>query len=420
MARAGLGPGWSCLLANDISSDKAAAYADNWKDDCLVVGDVRNLQAAQMEGRPDLAWASSPCQDLSHAGMRGGLDGGRSGALWPALDLVRQWTSQGRGPRIVVVENVVGMATSRRGDDLMAVVRALSDVGYRVGALVVDAKAFLPQSRARLFVVAAADDVPVHGLVSDAPIRTWHPASVIAAAGRCPGWVWWSPAPPEPRRIHLADLLEADGAVRWQTAATTGALLRLMTDRDRHRLEDARARGTVVGTLTRRMRPDGDGGRQQRAELRIDGVAGCLRTPGGGSSQQTLVVADEARIRTRAMTPRETARLMGLPDAYRLPGGRDDALRLAGEGVAVPVVRHLAATLLEPLLTADDPAAEPNRERRGIKGATRSTTLYLLPHELQRLRHLAVDLDVSLHDLMLRGLDRVLAENGQRPLERYR
>ncbi len=110
---------------------------------------------------------------------------------------------------------------------------------------------------------------------------------------------------------------------------------------------------------------------------------------------------------------------MGLPDSYKLPRRREDALRLLGDGVAVPVVRHLAATLLEPMLTSVPEAAVP-APRPGIKGATRSTTLYLLPPELQRLRRLAVDLDVSLHDLMLRGLDRVLAEHGQRPIERYR
>lgn len=46
----------------------------------------------------------------------------------------------------------------------------------------------------------------------------------------------------------------------------------------------------------------------------------------------------------------ETARLMGLPDSYRLPGSRSAACHLTGDGVAVPVVRHLAQWLFEPLL----------------------------------------------------------------------
>jgi DNA (cytosine-5)-methyltransferase 1 len=43
---------------------------------------------------------------------------------------------------------------------------------------------------------------------------------------------------------------------------------------------------------------------------------------------------------------------MGLPDAYKLPSRYNDAYHLAGDGVAVPVVRHLTAQVLEPLIDA--------------------------------------------------------------------
>lgn len=419
MARAGLGPGWRSLLACDIDAAKASAYRNNWGTDHFIVADVRDLRAADVEETPDLLWASSPCQDISQAGARGGLDGGRSGALWPALDLVRQLAEGGRAPRLVVVENVVGMATSRGGEDIVAVVAALGAAGYRVGALVIDAALFLPQSRPRLFVIGAAPDIsPPRTLLAPAPVRTWHPAALAAAAARCARWAWWSPSPPPPRQLELGDVLEPEAGVHWQTEAQTRALLSLMSERDAARLANAQRGGRTIGTLTRRMRPAPDGGHVQRAELRLDGVAGCLRTPAGGSSQQTLVIADAGTVRTRPLTPRECARLMGLPDGYKLARKREDALRLLGEGVAVPVVRYLAAALLEPLLEAAALHVRP--EPRGIKAATRATTLYLLPQELRRLRRLALDLDVSLHDLVLRGLDRVLADHGQRPLERYR
>lgn len=102
--------------------------------------------------------------------------------------------------------------------------------------------------------------------------------------------------------------------------------------------------------MFRRTRHE-DGQRVQRAELRFDGVAGCLRTPGGGSSRQFVVVAEGPRVRTRTLSPREGARLMGLPDSYALPAAATAALHLVGDGVVVPVVRRLAEALLEPLLT---------------------------------------------------------------------
>lgn len=70
----------------------------------------------------------------------------------------------------------------------------------------------------------------------------------------------------------------------------------------------------------------------------------------------------DGRVRSRLLSAREAARLMGLPDAYRLPEGYTAAYKLAGDGVAVPVARWLAAHLIEPLLDAQDAAAAARRE----------------------------------------------------------
>ncbi|MBZ9566361.1 DNA cytosine methyltransferase [Modicisalibacter tunisiensis] len=73
MARAGLSTNWECLFANDFDPKKAASYALNWGNDHLHVGDVAKLTTDDLPGRPDLAWASFPCQDLSLAGGGAGL-----------------------------------------------------------------------------------------------------------------------------------------------------------------------------------------------------------------------------------------------------------------------------------------------------------------------------------------------------------
>jgi DNA (cytosine-5)-methyltransferase 1 len=113
----------------------------------------------------------------------------------------------------------------------------------------------------------------------------------------------------------------------------------------------AKKTGTkVVGTIYKRTRPNELGVRRQRAEVRFDEIAGCLRTPGGGSSRQTIIVIHGNKVRTRLLSPREAARLMGLSDEYILPNNYNDAYRLMGDGVVVPVVRHLSSYLLEPLL----------------------------------------------------------------------
>lgn len=93
-------------------------------------------------------------------------------------------------------------------------------------------------------------------------------------------------------------------------------------------------------------------GKVQRAEVRFDDVAGCLRTPAGGSSRQVILVVEGNRVRSRLISARETARLMGLADDYVLPARYNEAYHLTGDGVAVPVVRHLAHHIFEPLLAA--------------------------------------------------------------------
>ena len=136
----------------------------------------------------------------------------------------------------------------------------------------------------------------------------------------------------------------------WHPPERTARWLALMAPLHLARLDAARTRGErVVGAVYRRMRVEA-GVKVQRAEVRFDGVAGCLRTPRGGSSRQVIVAVEAGQVRTRLLSPREAARLMGLPEGYVLPRAATSALQVAGDGVAVPVVRWLARELLEPLL----------------------------------------------------------------------
>lgn len=352
MARSGLGPGWRCLFANDFDPAKAKTYRANWGDDDLREGDVWRLTSADLPVRADLAWASSPCQDFSLAGARAGLGGGRSSAFLGFWRLIETLDDEGRAPRCVVLENVGGLLSSNDGADFAAVCSHFAARGYRFGAVEIDAAALLPQSRPRVFVIAVRG--PVSPDLTGSP-GAFHTPAVRQAHERLPAelkdrWLWWRLAAPPIRNTRLADLLEPDAGVAWRSEEQTHALLGQMNPAHRARLDVAMAGGErVVAAAYRRIRRE-DGVRVQRAELRLDGLAGCLRTPGGGSSRQFLVVAENGHIRSRLLTAREGARLMGLPDHYRLPKSQSAGLKVVGDGVAVPVVRLLAEQLLEPLL----------------------------------------------------------------------
>lgn len=380
MARAGLGDGWRCLFANDFDRKKAESYRANWGGEALHVGDVRELSTAQLPGRADLVWASFPCQDLSLAGAGAGLKGERSGTFWPFWDLMKALRQEGRAPSLIVLENVCGALTSHGGKDFTKICEALAKERYRFGALVIDAALFVPQSRPRLFIIAAREDVAVSSSLairhceerSDEAIHksphgpgllryarndgTFHTRALVAAHERLPkrlrdNWLWWNvPAPPLRNKSLIDAIEDAPRDVAWHSVSETNSLIAMMSDVNLAKIAEAKRAGRkMVGTLYRRTRYQ-NGAKIQRAEARFDEIAGCLRTPAGGSSRQYVLVVNEGKVRSRLMSARETARLMGLPEDYLLPATYSDAYHLTGDGVVVPVVRHIAASLLEPLL----------------------------------------------------------------------
>lgn len=359
MARAGLGPEWKCVFANDIDKKKAASYRENWGVDALKICDVADVKPADLSGMADLAWASFPCQDLSLAGSFVGLKGERSGTFWPFWKLMEQLKHEGRAPRTVVLENVYGALKSHDGKDFVAIGSALARAGYQFGAVVIDAVHFVPQSRPRLFIVAVREDVMIPGaLKTKGPVSLWHSPGIMEAYERLPKaardkWVWWRLPEATKQEITLSELIEEKPTgVEWHTAQQTERLLRMMSPLNREKLERAKRNGQrVVGTVYKRTREDRNGRKTQRAEARFDDVSGCLRTPVGGSSRQIILVVEGKRVRSRLLSTREGARLMGLPDRYILPLNYNEGYHLVGDGVVVPVVRFLSENLLEPLVT---------------------------------------------------------------------
>ncbi|MEW6451189.1 MAG: DNA cytosine methyltransferase [Pseudomonadota bacterium] len=362
MARAGLGDNWKCVFANEFDVKKTVIYQKNWKlPNVLKEGDVGKLIPSDLPGTADLVWASFPCQDLSLAGAGAGLKGDRSGTYWPFWRLMEKLIDGGRAPKLIVLENVCGTLTSHGGKDFATICANYSKAGYRFGAVIVDAAHFVPQSRARLFVVGIREDVVIQpGLTMMQPdAGVWHTRGLQDAHDRLSpqvkeNWVWWNLPTPAKRNTTFADLVEDEPmGVVWHTPAETAKLLKMMSDLNREKVEEAMKSGRrMVGAVYKRTRRDEVGRKVQRAEIRFDDIAGCLRTPAGGSSRQVIVVVKGKSVKSRLISPRETARLMGLSESYELPQNYNEAYHLTGDGVAVPVVRHLAEYIFEPLLRA--------------------------------------------------------------------
>jgi len=287
--------GWQIAFANDIDEDKWRMYQDNFGDTGeFVVGDVHHLDAVKVPS-VSLATASFPCNDLSLAGARKGLAGEQSSAFWGFVEVLKRLDQ--RRPPLVLLENVTGFLTSHDGNDFRDALLALNQLGYAVDTFIIDAVRFVPQSRQRLFVVGIKTaDVSA---LNETPSFYQSDARPAALAD----FILWNPEiswsirqlPALPDfKVRLETILEylSPNSQMWWSRERCDYLLNQMSPKHRASA-DAMMRGerTTYGTVFRRVRNG-----KSIAELRTDGIAGCLRTPRGGSGRQILVAAGKGRL----------------------------------------------------------------------------------------------------------------------------
>lgn len=322
------------VWANDISDRKARVYKSNFGDGVFHLGDIREINGADV---PDarLSWASFPCQDLSLAGSIGGIHAERSGLVWEWMRVLGEMRSR---PKVLAIENVVGLISTNNGEDYRTLHSALLEMGYRAGSVVLNADLFVPQSRPRVFVIAVEDSVDVpESLISDGP--NWMSSPANARLGMSlDGWIWWNADRPVARVSEVDDIVEK--GVPFDRNDVVSLI-------PKSHLDKFRNSGREYATGYRRTRAG-----RQCLEVRCDGIAGCLRTPAGGSSKQYLLHLDGEEIEARLLTAREVARLMGAPEDFVLPENYNDGYYAMGDAVAAPVAEWLGKNILKPLVEA--------------------------------------------------------------------
>ncbi len=348
LVRMGLQPhGWQVIFANDISGKKHEMYQEFFPDEQrYVVGDIFELGPAQIP-HATLATCSFPCIDLSLAGnMNGLMNGDHSSAFWGFIRILRD---QGEyAPHLVLVENVPGWLYSNKGRDFRATVQALNNLGYACDVFVMDALRFTPQSRLRVFLVGTK--LPVSHTTAE--LILMRPTSLLSnqlresiVANKDLRWFYTNiPEPPPLRTGGLSKIVErlAESDERWWPDEEVKRHLAMMKALHRKRVEQLANSAQVSYRTFFRRRREGF----QRAEVRDDDLAGCLRTAVGGSGKQFLIRAGKGKIKMRSMTPREYARLQGVPDSYHIKANGVQALTGFGDAVCVPVISWIAGNVL--------------------------------------------------------------------------
>ena len=338
--------GWAVEYANDIKPFKRDMYRENFPGGHLDPRDVREVGGADIPS-VDLATASFPCIDLSLAGRRRGLDGEQSSLFWEFARVIGEMG--GRRPQFVLIENVPSFVTSSEGRDLRAALSGLNNLGYECDLVLTDAKWYVPQSRKRLFIVGRRGGFTERPAQwGESPLRP--PALLRFIEANCDLRLAPLRSPPPPTAgVSLESVIErlSEGDGRWWSAERASQFVAALSERHHERLTSMIAGSSLAWATAYRRTRNG----RSVWEIRSDGIAGCLRTSGGGSSKQALVEAGLGGARVRWMTPLEYARLQGAED-YRVPESVSDnqALFGFGDAVCVPALEWIVRECLNPIV----------------------------------------------------------------------
>lgn len=344
--------GWETIYSLDYSEDKFNFYKGNFGDKKYNVKDIREVEGQNIPSST-LAHASFPCTDVSVAGARAGLSGVQTSTFWEFIRIVDEMRE--RKPPFLLLENVEGFLTSHQGTDLQKALTALCDLGYSVDVLLIDAVHFVPQSRSRLFIICNNTVTKQNSLEQEIRLSNEtnaKPDKVKIFIRKNPNINWYINEIPElPKtKTNLKDIIDENDD-DWWSDKRKNYLLEQMFKRHKKIVYEMMGKSDwSYGTIFRRTRLR-EGKKQSTAELRVDGVAGCLRTPKGGSARQILLRAGFGQFDVRLLNGVECSRLMGA-DNYII----DDSLSLNnilfgfGDAVCVPAIKWIAENVFEPNL----------------------------------------------------------------------
>jgi DNA (cytosine-5)-methyltransferase 1 len=332
-----LKPYFHTVWANDICPKKAKYYQANHADHKFVLDDIKNINGTLLPSS-DLVWASFPCVDLSLAGNRGGLKAERSGLYWEWMRVVDQLKKR---PKVLAIENVEGLYSSACGEDYLSLHNSLIERGYIVGPIVIDAKHWVPQSRVRAFVIAVDSKYNISDHI-DNQLNWAHPKSVQKVINKIPESVIWKMPQPKMVKTNFQDVV--DFGAPTDSPEKLKKNLSMVPERHMAYLKNLPEKRFAAPGYKRTRNG------KQVLELRFDNLAGCLRVPRGGNSRQYVVIKDGNEFKSRLLTSAETARLMGAPSDFKLPGTYNETYAAMGDAVAYPVVKYLAQNLLSQLM----------------------------------------------------------------------
>jgi DNA (cytosine-5)-methyltransferase 1 len=305
--------GGRCVFTSEYDRFCVETYRANFRPDHEIVGDIRQVDATSIPDH-DVLVAGFPCQPFSIAGVSKKNALGRAhgfacdtqGTLF--FDICR--IIEAKKPAAFLLENVRNLTSHDKGRTFQVIMDALHELGYEVDQRIIDARAWVPQHRERIFIagfrrptafsmdlVSVPDSGPKLGAVLHPEDGSEQPEGEYTTGPRA--------AVNDKYTLtkHLWNYLQA--YKKKHEAAGNGFGFGLVTRKD------------VARTLSARYYKDGS----------------------------EILVSRGPRKNPRRLTPRECARLMGFPTSFKIPVSDTQAYKQFGNSVVVPVIEAVATAM---------------------------------------------------------------------------
>ena len=321
--------------------------------DAEELGDIKSIQPERLPDI-DLVTFGFPCQDLSIAGKRGGLQANRSSLFFEAMRIIGA-----KKPKFFIFENVKGLFSSNEGQDFDLILRTISDFGYDGGWQLLNTRWFLPQNRERVYFVGHIRGEPRPKVF---PIGGDGGKNNNEQQGRYK-WLGYSRDADGKKTYHENKVANC---IKPPTASQAGYVVDMIQAFTEKSFDGKRGDG---GRAIRHHKKLGEspclssqmgmGGNNvpmfevkpvltpERAEKRQNG----RRFKDDGEDMFTLTSQDQHGVmegsNIRRLTPTECERLQGFPDGWTEGQSDTQRYKQLGNADSVPVVRAVGERLIK-------------------------------------------------------------------------
>ncbi|MDE6029500.1 MAG: DNA (cytosine-5-)-methyltransferase [Clostridiales bacterium] len=284
------------------------SYLDNYcVDDDNYFYDVKMLDGTDFFNKVDWFVGGSPCQSFSIAGARGGFEDTRGTLFYEYVRLVKEIN-----PQVFIYENVYGVLTHDKGRTWATMQNVFSELGYHIKWQILDSRNYgIPQGRRRLFVVGFKDVEAYQRFKFPEPIDL---------------------------KFTMQDFLLdncADGNFNYDA---NGNIVLTSGGQVVERYLSQKLIDYVMSPGTKNFY-------HENAEIDLPIARAILSTQGNSHrSSVNNYVTTNGRI--RALEPRESLRLMGFPDSFKITVSRAQSYKQSGNSIVVDVLMAISKQIL--------------------------------------------------------------------------